>query len=730
MSTRISIAAAVLITALAAATPALAQTRPEAKPDFNVVGLGDSFASGEGAPDVAGEHSNGGRVTGQPEIWDATVPATSEAFLDADDCHRSPRAGAAVAARLLAGEFPEVDVEFRSFACSGATTVDGIVGPFEFLAPDSGIRPKGTQLTKLAQVRQARNAFGTTPIDAVVMNIGGNDANFKEIVKRCFNVPVFFVRCDTGDRGEKTLEIFDNGLQTLNGRYDKVARALASTGLAGEEELAVPARKVILTAVPNLATGNGNQPCDGETADNFADNLVRDESIFLRENVFEPLIAEFERAADEHGWVFADGVIGNFAGHGICATDNFINTNLEAIHRQGEDSASAGWPGVALSSGFTHPNYKGQEAYADAILPKLRGELRAKFTPSPVRPVPHALERDPATGAPTAIVLRFEGGQSEFEVHHEVKLVGAQGNALTTVIAGEPGATELRVPLPAAATPRFLVLARSCGPLKFERSCTPFSAPRPVSLIAPPAPTGLELSPGRPASPFVPGPDAALTAAWEFPAANPDLRRFVVTTGGKAFEAAGPLRRAAVLTGLTAARSQKVEVAACSDFECSAPLIGAGAPGTGTFEFFKGLNDPAVLVSPALGSAAVTPARVHTRAGGTARLTLAWTHPLNWNELERVELRLRAGRRIAGRVIVAGDRLRAAGTVRLLRGRLHKPGIAGRTLTADLVLRVPTGGRFTLDLWARDRLGLSELSRGVGTLGQRTARLALTTTAL
>jgi hypothetical protein len=67
-------------------------------------------------------------------------------------------------------------------------------------------------------------------------------------------------------------------------------------------------------------------------------------------------------------------------------------------------------------------------------------------------------------------------------------------------------------------------------------------------------------------------------------------------------------------------------------------------------------------------------------------------------------------------VIVERGRLRATGAVQLLRGRLRKPGIAGRTLTADLVLRAPAGRRFALDLWARDRLGLAELSRGVGTL--------------
>jgi lysophospholipase L1-like esterase len=580
MSTRISIAAATLVAALAVAPAAFAQAP---KPVFNVVALGDSFASGEGAPQIAGQHSAGGRVIGEPNVWDATVPAGSAAFLDADDCHRSPKAGAPLAAARLAAEFPEIDVRFRSFACSGASTGEGILGPYTFRTPDSGARLRGEEVTKPAQIRQARDAFGATPIDAVVMNVGGNDVNFKKIVQRCFNITLVG-RCDTGLRRQNTLDEFQPGFQTLNGRFDRVARALASTGLQGEEELPAPARKVIFTAVPNLATGDGDQPCDGETTDAFVENLVRGESIFVRELIFEPLIGEFERAAGEHGWAFADGVIDGFAGHGICATDNFINTNIEAVTRQGEDSATSGLPLVAVSSGFAHPNYDGYEVYADAIYPELKAELRARFTPPPVRPVPKALEAG-------AVVFGFQGQLAEFAVHHEIQLLSTSGAALGPPVASAPGETELRVPLPAGAGDRFLALARACGPLTGGRACTPFSAPRPVSVVAPPPPTGLTLTPGRPDSPLVPGPEGALTAQWLHPTGDPDVRRFVLTAGKVTLEADGPARRAAVFTGMQDRAPATVSVVACSDFACSLPATATGQAGTGKFPFKGGPED-------------------------------------------------------------------------------------------------------------------------------------------
>ena len=90
--------------------------------------------------------------------------------------------------RLLATQFPDIDFTFRSFACSGARIDEGPLGPYE------AAQPIDQDHKVPSQISQANDYLNAPPgtdkrIDALVMNIGGNNLGFGNIIQRCLNLP-------------------------------------------------------------------------------------------------------------------------------------------------------------------------------------------------------------------------------------------------------------------------------------------------------------------------------------------------------------------------------------------------------------------------------------------------------------------------------------------------------------------------------------------------------------
>lgn len=204
-----------------------------------IVGLGDSYASGEGNPDrptrwtnipavLTAQRLKNRRVSKTDVLWYrnkngplAIVAPDADAEWWDNSCHRSLLSQQALAAMVYGAHQRHRQVVFLSFACSGATVIDGIVGP-RFEAP--GVtrlpepeRPKTPALaqSQLAQAqhflctkspsekplpvwasmtfwKQLKHSDGTPvatpsiPIcagemripDAILLSIGGNDIGF------------------------------------------------------------------------------------------------------------------------------------------------------------------------------------------------------------------------------------------------------------------------------------------------------------------------------------------------------------------------------------------------------------------------------------------------------------------------------------------------------------------------------------------------------------------------
>jgi len=182
--------------ATAAAPAPAANSKPI--PTFVMVGFGDSYGSGEGAPAQPGRYAFNPK-SGYYEASRKVVWTKGGTVMD-ERCHRSPNSGLNQAADLLRRTFAgKVNVLFRNFACSGASirySVDATFGGVNG-SPDSGgiltdytgMGPDKKSLPVIPpQVEQANDWLAQgqlSQVDAVLVNIGGNDAGFGRMLALC-----------------------------------------------------------------------------------------------------------------------------------------------------------------------------------------------------------------------------------------------------------------------------------------------------------------------------------------------------------------------------------------------------------------------------------------------------------------------------------------------------------------------------------------------------------------
>ena len=148
-----------------------------------VVGLGDSYASGEGNPDrptlwaaipgvaapsVTMPADRNGRRRDRLGLWDrrpdgplASAPVEADAQWWDNACHRSLLSQQALAAMAHAAADRHRRVMFLSFACSGATVFDGVAG--SRLDAPGALRPGGlgaaSPALRLSQIEQLVDAL-------------------------------------------------------------------------------------------------------------------------------------------------------------------------------------------------------------------------------------------------------------------------------------------------------------------------------------------------------------------------------------------------------------------------------------------------------------------------------------------------------------------------------------------------------------------------------------------
>ena len=340
--------------------------------DVFIVGLGDSFASGEGNPDVAaaftddrdvsyGESPDGMALDGyptRPGNWDKIGDTE---FLDNGakwwnaPCHRSLYSHQLRAALQLAIEKPQRAITFVSFACAGAEITTGLMLQYKGTewAPHPPDRPQVSSVARAQcgseQAEEKKYQFtyslnGKVPelndifiitcdrtkarkIDLLMLSIGGNDIGFARLVANAMLDDEGTLRDLGGWMGKvQDASKSELALPVLANRYKALARAFRANLHIPDSEM----DRVLLTAYPVMSLlEDGQNVCpngpEGMTVyPEF--NLSRAKSAD-GEKVAQDLYQAEQDAAVANRWNLVDAHRRAFAGHGVCVGAGFAGSN-------------------------------------------------------------------------------------------------------------------------------------------------------------------------------------------------------------------------------------------------------------------------------------------------------------------------------------------------------------------------------------------------------------------
>ena len=335
--------------------------------DLFIVGLGDSFGSGEGNPDEPvtlsrdrdasyGISPAGIPLDGYPTRIGAWEQVGDRTFLDngprwwGQACHRSLYSYQLRAALEIALEDPHRAVTFLSFACAGAEATYGLLIQYRGTewAPDQPDKPQVSSAARAqcggapvveenyptafslnGQIPELDNIFiAKCPremarrIDLVLLSVGGNDVGFASLVANAVLNDNGLLRSLGGWMGKiYDREKGEKQLPELELRYKAINRALHGN-------LHVPwseSDRVVLTSYPVMSLlEDGHTVCpDGQAGMSvYPEFHLSEEKSREGEVAAEALDRTMRKAAKSFGWTYVDGHRQAFAGHGLCAGSN------------------------------------------------------------------------------------------------------------------------------------------------------------------------------------------------------------------------------------------------------------------------------------------------------------------------------------------------------------------------------------------------------------------------
>ena len=333
--------------------------------DVFIVGLGDSFASGEGNPDdpvkftddraadygldpdkrpMAGYPTRRGdwkRIGDGPFLREA-------ARWQSRACHRSLYSYQLRAALQLAIEDPHRAVTFAGFACSGSEITVGLFLRFkgnewdrnppqlpqlsyvsEELCGKGESTPKDyatgyTQLGKLPELQGMVLNKCYKPrrtIDLLLVSIGGNDVGFSSLVANAIMQDKSLLK-DVGgwvgsvygaSEAKKALGVLKTRYTALNKAFHYMLR--------------IPWKqsdRIILSAYPRMEReedGNSFCPSGNAGMSLYPDFSVVNSKLKEAAEFADDLFDVMKASSKKHGWTFVDEHRDQFAAHGFCAVN-------------------------------------------------------------------------------------------------------------------------------------------------------------------------------------------------------------------------------------------------------------------------------------------------------------------------------------------------------------------------------------------------------------------------
>ncbi|MEM8626485.1 MAG: hypothetical protein AAGF32_00975 [Pseudomonadota bacterium] len=335
--------------------------------DLFIVGLGDSFASGEGNPDVPvqfddrrtisyGTMPDGAPLDGYPVRVGQWRTARDPAFLvngarwQSAPCRRSAYGHQFRAALQLALDDPHRAVTFAGFACAGAEIIDGF---FKAQKPNPVLpsKQRTAQLDKVAyaQCMGARPGQMHVPeaftvgetigalrdeymlrcqrqkarrIDLLMLSIGGNDIGFTRILSE------IIVDENSGlGRLTRTIGAGQTTAQTRE-KLNELGRAYRALNRALHFQLHMPWRendRILITQYPPMTLRSrpdgGLEVCPSGIAglDVFPSFRLSQQRAAEGERLSALLNDTIADAAAQHGWTLVNAHVREFIDRGLCA---------------------------------------------------------------------------------------------------------------------------------------------------------------------------------------------------------------------------------------------------------------------------------------------------------------------------------------------------------------------------------------------------------------------------
>ena len=333
--------------------------------DILIAGMGDSFASGEGNPDLAvrfspersADYSSPGlysglsgypaRVGPWKSIGDRAFIRENPRWLD-QACHRSLYSEQMRAALQLAVEDPHRAVTFVGVSCAGAEVTYGLFLRYK----GSEWVPNPPRLSQISAVAEAQcgkhdtqphdlpeayHINGAIPelmgglvlrkcpqdyarkIDLVFVSIGGNDIGFSRLMANAVLSSESILRELGGWLGEVHGEAEASAqLSHLGARYKSLNRALHSILYMPWDE----SDRILLVAYPGLALeGDGSETCkDGREGMEVVPDFELSESKLKLGTWFADKLHRLMReSAGDYGWTFVETFRRSFIGRGLCS---------------------------------------------------------------------------------------------------------------------------------------------------------------------------------------------------------------------------------------------------------------------------------------------------------------------------------------------------------------------------------------------------------------------------
>ncbi len=342
--------------------------------DLLIVGMGDSFASGEGNPDVPvrfsrdrsadyGTRSADRDLTGYParigpwkQIGDKSFIQENARWTD-QGCHRSLYSHQLRAALQLGLEDDHRAVTYVGVACSGSEVTFGL---FLQYAGNEWV-PNPTDKSQISAIASAQcdeheapmqdlpeayHMDGTIPelkgglvlrkcdpinarkIDLMFVSVGGNDVGFSRLLANSVLADESTLRKLGGWFGQvHSLDDASLGLEALILRYKSLNRAIHYLLHIPWEQ----SDRVLLTAYPGLALqGDGTSICPDGVAgmDVLPDFALSEQKARIGTWIADKLNTAMSEAAAHYQWTFVDSHRRDFAGRGLCAGTTYDGANI------------------------------------------------------------------------------------------------------------------------------------------------------------------------------------------------------------------------------------------------------------------------------------------------------------------------------------------------------------------------------------------------------------------